>query len=388
MYKIQTLNKISPLGLNLLPKDLYDISDTHPDPDGILVRSAALHGAPLPPSLKAIARAGAGVNNIPVDLCGEAGVVVFNTPGANANAVKELVVAGLLLSSRKIVDGIHWARALTGDVAKEVEKGKSAYIGPELLGKTLGVIGLGAIGVLVANACASLGMEVLGYDPFLSVNSAWSLSRSVKKAPDLETVYASADYLTLHVPLNSDTKHMLNQDTLAKVKPGVRIMNFSRGDLADEAALTAALAQGKVSAYVTDFPSPGLLALPNVLPIPHLGASTPESEDNCAVMAASQLRRYLEEGSIENSVNFPDCVLPRTGRARVCVLHKNVVNVVAPLTSALAGHGINIDNMINKSRGALAYTMIDVDNCKPSGQLNTVAEEVSKVEGVIRARVL
>ncbi|MDR1532997.1 MAG: phosphoglycerate dehydrogenase [Clostridiales bacterium] len=408
MHKILILNKISPLGLDLfqpgtelsaeglVSKETYEVSDNCPEPDAILVRSAAMHGMTFGGNLLAVARAGAGTNNIPVDKCAEDGIVVFNTPGANANAVKELVLAGLLLSSRKILAGVNWVRSLSGkaDIAKLVEKGKGEFVGPELQGKTIGVIGLGAIGVLVANACNSLGMEVLGFDPFLSVNSAWNLSRNIKKASSLEAVYASADYLTLHVPLNNDTKHMINEEVIGKIKPGARLLNFSRADLADGAAVKAALASGRLSAYVTDFPTDGLLApevtapVENLITIPHLGASTPESEDNCAVMAVKQLKLYLEEGNIENSVNYPDCVLPYTGKTRVCILHKNVVNVVGPLTSALASHSINIDKMINKSRDAYAYTMIDVDNCKPVSKLDGVMAQLLKVDGVIRARII
>ena len=386
MYKILTLNKISKNGLERLPKDSYEILSECDAPDGILLRSFNMHEMELPDTLKGVARAGAGVNNIPLDKCSEKGVVVFNTPGANANAVKELVIAGLLLSSRKIVDGINWVQSLKDekDVAKLVEKGKSQFVGPELLGKKIGVVGLGAIGVLVANAANSLGMSVMGYDPFISVDAAWRLSRGVHKAPTLDAIIAECDFITLHVPLNDETKYMINEETIAKMKNGVRILNFSRAKLVNDDAIKAALAQGKVAVYVTDFPDEGLLGLGNVITIPHLGASTPESEDNCAQMAALQLKNYLEFGIIENSVNLPTCVMPYVGRRRICVIHRNIPNVVGPLTTAVAKRGINIDNMLNKSKGDYAYTTIDIDD----GDIEHVKEDLVRIEGVISVRII
>jgi len=386
MYKILTLNKISKNGLERLPKDSYEILSECDAPDGILLRSFNMHEMELPDTLKGVARAGAGVNNIPLDKCSEKGVVVFNTPGANANAVKELVIAGLLLSSRKIVDGINWVQSLKDekDVAKLVEKGKSQFVGPELLGKKIGVVGLGAIGVLVANAANSLGMSVMGYDPFISVDAAWRLSRGVHKAPTLDAIIAECDFITLHVPLNDETKYMINEETIAKMKNGVRILNFSRAKLVNDDAIKAALAQGKVAVYVTDFPDEGLLGLGNVITIPHLGASTPESEDNCAQMAALQLKNYLEFGIIENSVNLPTCVMPYVGRRRICVIHRNIPNVVGPLTTAVAKRGINIDNCLNKSKGDYAYTTIDIDD----GNIDQVKEDLVRIEGVISVRII
>lgn len=386
MFNILTLNNISDIGTSNLPKDNYTILSECENPDGIMLRSFNMHEMEIPQSVKAVARAGAGVNNIPIDKCSEKGIVVFNTPGANANAVKELVIASLLLSSRKIAQGISWAQSLKGQegVAKAVEKGKAAFVGPEIMGKKLGVIGLGAIGVLVANSCKSLGMEVVGYDPYLSVEGAWSLSRSVQKAESLDALYAQCDYITVHIPLNNDTKGMFNDELFAKVKKGLRLLNFSRGELVDDNAVKRAIENGSVSCYVTDFPNENLLGVDGVIPVPHLGASTPESEDNCAVMAALELKDYLEFGNIKNSVNFPDCELPFTGRKRFCILHKNVPNVVGPITTAVAKANLNIDNMINKSKALYACTMIDVDQ----KDINNAVEEIMKVDGVVSVRVI
>jgi len=386
MFNILTLNNISATGTDFLQNDTYKILPECDNPDGIMLRSYNMHEMSLPGSLKAVARAGAGVNNIPVDKCTEAGVIVFNTPGANANAVKELVIASLFLSSRKIFEGITWAQTLKGqaDVAKLIEKGKASYAGPEIYGKRLGVIGLGAIGVLVANACKSLGMEVIGFDPYLSVEGAWSLSRSVKKADGLDDIYANSDYISVHIPLNSDTKAMFNDSVFGKVKKGLRLLNFSRGELVDDAAVRRALVAGMLSCYITDFPNENLLGTDGVIPIPHLGASTPESEDNCAAMAALQLKDYLEFGNIRNSVNFPDCVLPYTGRKRFCVLHKNVPGVVGRITTAVADAGLNIDNMLNKSKQTVACTMIDVDQ----QNVDEAANAIMKIDGVIRATLI
>ena len=386
MYKIATLNKISDTGLSVLDKNKFAISSDEQNPDGAILRSFSMHEMELPSSLKCVARAGAGVNNIPLDKCSEKGIVVFNTPGANANAVKELVIAGLLLSSRKISQGITWAQTLKGQdgVAALVEKGKGAFVGPEIMGKKLGVIGLGAIGVLVANAASALKMDVVGFDPFLSVDAAWSVSTRVQKAKSVEEIIETCDYISIHVPFNKDTKGMINAETLANVKPGVRILNFSRGELVDNAAIIEALASGKVDTYVTDFPVDELLGVDGVIPVPHLGASSPESEENCAYMAALELRDYLEHGIIKNSVNFPNCDMPYTGRTRICVPHKNIPSVISAITTAVGKKNINIDNMMNKSRGDYAYTMLDVDQ----GDLVGLEAELMAVDGVISVRII
>ncbi|MDR1914585.1 MAG: 3-phosphoglycerate dehydrogenase [Clostridiales bacterium] len=386
MFNILTLNKISANGTAYLTEDKFFVSAELPSPDGILLRSADMHDFFVPETLMAVGRAGAGVNNIPVDKFAKLGIVVFNTPGANANAVKEIVLAGLLLSSRKIVDGINWAQTLSGQtgVAKLIEAGKSKFAGPEISGKKLGVVGLGAIGVLVANAAHSLGMEVYGHDPFLSVDAAWRLSRGVHKAASIDAILAECDYITVHIPLRPETKNLINADRLSRVKQGARILNFSRGELADSSAIKDALANGQISAYVTDFPNEELLNVDGVIPIPHLGASTPESEDNCAVMASKQLRDYLLYGAIKNSVNFPDCDALYIGKKRFCVLHKNVPHVVANLTGLLADRGLNIDYMFNKSKGAYAYTVIDIDE----NNVNGIDDEFMKQDAIIRVRVI
>jgi len=387
MYKIQTLNNISEAGLSLFPKELYHISSDVEAPDAILVRSANMHDMELPSSLLAIARAGAGVNNIPIDKCTEMGIVVFNTPGANANAVKELVLAGLLLSSRRIVESIQWVQSLKGetDIASKIEKNKSKFVGPELKGKKLGVIGLGAIGVLVANVGQAIGMDVTGYDPFISIQNAWGLSRHVHRATSLDALLAESDYITVHVPLMDETRNMFNKDTFSKMKKGVRLMNFSRGELVNTADLLEAIKNGIVSKYVTDFPNEELIGVENVIPIPHLGASTPESEENCAVMAVEQIRDYIENGNIINSVNYPHCELPRSpGAQRITIAHKNIPNMVGQITSALAARNINISNMINKSKGNYAYTIIDIDSEICSDTL----DKFSQIPGVIRVRAI
>lgn len=383
---ICTLNKIAACGTARLG-DGYTVTDSMTDAAGVLVRSAAMHDMDLPESLLGIARAGAGVNNIPVEGCSQKGIVVFNTPGANANAVKELTLAGLLLASRKILPGAAWAQSLKGEgaaVGKMVEKGKSAYAGPELLGKKLGVIGLGAIGVLVANAAAALGMEVYGYDPFLSVDAAWKLSRDITHATSLDTIYAQCDYITVHVPLTPDTKGLINETAISAMKDGVRILNFSRDGLIDSAAMLAALESGKVARYVVDFPTDEMLGVENVIVLPHLGASTPESEENCAIMAADELKDYLENGNITHSVNFPDVKAARSGDARVCVLHKNIPNMLAQISSVVAASGANIEMMTNKSRKDYAYTMLDIGGRVADG----VADAIKAIDGVIRVRVL
>ena len=381
---ILTLNKIAACGTDRLG-DGYTVSDTVDNPAGILVRSASMHDMELPQSLLAIARAGAGVNNIPLDRCSDAGVVVFNTPGANANAVKELVLAGLLLSSRKVVPAIEWAKTLKGqgaEVGKLVEKGKGQFAGPEIFGKKLGVIGLGAIGILVANAAKALGMEVYGYDPFLSVDAAWNLSRSIHHATNVEQIYAQCDYISVHVPLNDNTRGMIGKDSIATMKDGVRILNFARGELVDSEAMLAALDSGKVAAYVVDFPSDEMLCVDKVIAIPHLGASTPESEDNCAMMAADEIKAYLEKGIIRNSVNFPAMDVEKSGDVRICVLHRNIPNMLAQISSVVSDAGVNIETMTNRSKKDNAYTVLDIVGDVPERVINGI----QAIDGVIRVR--
>ena len=388
MFKIQTLNKISAKGLDLLPHDNYEIASEFKEPDGIILRSFKMHDMQLPQSLKAIARAGAGVNNIPIERCSEAGIVVFNTPGANANAVKELVICGLLLSSRGIVEGIHWAQGLeapSDEVPTLIEKVKANFAGCEIKGKTLGVVGLGAIGALVAKDALALGMEVVGYDPYLSVDGAWELSNDVQKASGLETLLKRADYLTIHVPLLPSTKYMYNAEKFSMMKKGVKIMNFARGELFDNSALIEALNSGQVSTYVTDFPTHELLHVKGVIPIPHLGASTNESEENCAVYAARAIKQFLESGNIENSVNFPNCKLPiKAGLTRLAIINKNIPNRIGEVTSLLAKWELNIDDMINQSRGEYAYMLLDIE-----GKVTPeIKEGLEKLDGIIRVRVI
>lgn len=386
MYSIKTYNKIAKVGLDIFDAK-YEISDNAEAPVAALVRSAALHEEKFPETLLAIGRAGAGTNNIPTDRCSEEGIVVFNTPSANANAVKELVLLGLLISSRKVVPAIDWAKTLKGNgdaVGKMVEKGKSAFVGPEIRGKKLGVIGLGAIGVLVANAANHLGMTVYGYDPFLSLQNAWNLSHNIKRANDLKEIYESCDYISLHIPLNKDTKGTVNADALASMKDGVRILNFARDGLVDSDAMLAALASGKVASYVVDFPTDEMIGVENVVCIPHLGASTPESEDNCAVMAAKELVDYIEDGNITNSVNLPSVSMPRSGEVRISVIHRNIPKVLTSVTAVLGADNVNIENMLNKSRGDYAYTLLDVGACDTA----MVEKHISDVEGVIRVRII
>jgi D-3-phosphoglycerate dehydrogenase len=389
MRKIQTLNKISAVGLDSFPRDEYEIASEIINPDAILVRSANMLTMDIPASVKAIARAGAGVNNIPVSACTERGIVVFNTPGANANGVKELVIAGMLLSSRRIVAGILWAKTLVGkgdEVPKLIEKSKSDFTGPEIKGKRLGVVGLGAIGVMVANDAVGLGMQVTGYDPYISVEAAWGLSREVKRARGLESLLAESDYITLHVPLNDQTKGMINKERFAIMKKGARLLNFARGGLVNNADLRSAIAEGKVSVYVTDFPDEELLTLDQVIAIPHLGASTPESEDNCAIMAVNQTRDFLENGNIKNSVNHPDCDMgsaPTKG-SRILIANKNVPNMVGQVTSILAAEKINISDMINRHKGEIAYNIIDIDDTAGD---STIAK-LKEIQGVIMVRAI
>ncbi len=386
MFKIQTLNAISNIIHTQLSADMYTVSKEEPVPDAILVRSAAMHDMTFNKELKAIGRAGAGVNNIPIDRCSKEGIVVFNTPGANANAVAELVVAGLLMSGRNIVGGIEWARTLKGqgaEVGKLVEKGKKEFVGPEMRGKTLGVIGLGAIGAIVANAASrGLGMNVIGFDPYISVESAWSLSTTIHRAATADEVLAQADYITFHVPLNDKTKGSINAEMIAKMKDGAGILNFSRGELADTAAVREALENGKLASYVTDFPSDDMLCVDRVICIPHLGASTPESEENCASMAAAEIRDYLETGSIHNSVNYPELQLGTPEAARVMVLHENIPNMISTISAAAAQEGLNIENLINKSRKDMAVTVMEMNELPSREALSYLAQ----LPGIIRVR--
>ena len=386
MYEVLTLNKIAKCGLDKLDSNLFNISDDVQNPDAIILRSFSMHDMELADSLKAVARAGAGVNNIPIDKCSEKGIVVFNTPGANANAVAELTIAGLLLSSRKIVDGIKWADTLKGEgdnVGKLVEKGKGAYVGPEIKGKKLGIVGLGAIGVMVANIASALGMEVEGYDPYISVDAAWGLSRHVKKSNDLKMMLARCDYVTMHLPLNDATRGMVNDDLFDCMSEGTRLLNFSRAELVDSEALKRAIDSGKIATYVTDFPCEATLGMPNVINIPHLGASTPESEDNCAVMAAKELSDFLKYGNIKNSVNFPNCELAMESKYRVTIAHKNVPNMLSSFSAIFADENINILNMINKSKKDYAYTIVDVDNVP-----DDLTERLYALNEVCKVRVI
>lgn len=387
MFRIKTMNKIAQVGLNQFPAD-YQVGDNVEGEEGILVRSAKLHDYPFPDTLWGIARAGAGTNNIPVAECAQKGIVVFNTPGANANGVKELVIAALLMASRDLVGGVEWVKAQAAtpdtDVAAAVEKGKSAFVGPELYRKSLGVMGLGAIGALVANVALSLGMEVYGYDPYLSVDSALRLDRHVHVVKDAAELYRACDYITIHVPYTPDTRHTINADTIAQMKDGVRVVNLARGELVDDEAMMAALESGKVARYVTDFPNNRITLAPNVVPIPHLGASTPESEDNCAIMAAQQLREFLENGNIKNSVNFPNVEMERSGVQRLCIIHRNIPAMLANITTLLSGNGANVENMTNKSRGDFAYTLVDVG----SPVAEPVIDDIRGIDGIIRVRVI
>ena len=385
MHGIKLYNKISQVGLDVFDKASYEVSEEVAAPEGILVRSAALHEEPFNKELIAIARAGAGVNNIPIDRCSENGIVVFNTPGANANGVKELAIAALLLASRDIVGGINWALGLKGtpDVAKQVEKGKSKFVGPEIKGKTLGVIGLGAIGGLVANAASDIKMKVVGCDPYITIKNAWSLSRQVRKADDYDAIYAEADYITYHIPSLPTTKGIINKENIAKMKDGVRIINLSRGDLANIPDLIEALESGKVASYVTDFPCDELLGVPHVVCIPHLGASTPESEDNCAVMAAEQLVDYIENGNIRNSVNYPEIVLPRTESNRVIVLHENIPNIITQISGALASDNVNIESLLSQAKGNNAVSIFDTND----NIIEKIVSDISAIKGVVRVMV-
>ncbi len=386
MKNILCLNKIAAIGTDKLDRAEYTIGTDVQNPDGILVRSAAMHDMTFGPELQAIARAGAGVNNIPVDRCSAEGIVVFNTPGANANGVKELAICALMLASRDVVGGIKWADTLQGTegVAKTVEAGKSKFAGVEIQGKTLGVIGLGAIGGLVANAAIALGMNVVGCDPFLSIEAAWNIDHNVVKAASYEDVFAVADYVTLHVPSTPQTKGMINASSLAGMKDGVRIINLARADLVNAADIKEALASGKVASYVVDFPTEDTVGVPGIVTIPHLGASTEEAEDNCAVMAALQLDEFLRHGNIKNSVNYPNVSMPFSGDKRICIFHANIPNMLFQITATLAQIGLNIENMINKSKGDNAYTMVDV-----TGPVDESAiAQLTAVDGIVKVRVI
>ena len=387
MLKILTLNQISPVGLDCLPRNRYEVASEILHPDAIIVRSYNMLDMELPPTLKAIARAGVGTNNIHVDRCSEKGIAVFNTPGANANSVKEITLAGLFISSRKILQGIEWTKTLKSkgeNVKALVEKQKSLFAGPEITGKNLGVIGLGAIGVSVANDAAALGMNVTGYDPFISIESAWGLSRNVKRAGGIDSLLASSDYITLHIPLSQETKDIINKDKFSIMKKGVRLLNFSRSELVNNKDLKEAIKKEIVTVYITDFPDKEIMDMDKVIMIPHLGASTPEAEDNCAVMAANQIRDYLENGNTVNSVNFPNCKMDLIGKKRILIANKNIPRMVGQITSVLAQEGINIADMLNKSRGDLAYNIIDIDNELADASIKKIIE----IEGVLMVRVI
>ena len=390
MYKIQTLNKISPDGLANFPRDDYEIASEILNPDAILVRSADMHTMDIPASVKAVARAGAGTNNIPIPELTERGVIVFNTPGANANAVKELVIAALLFSSRPVHKAAEWAKGLAGNgdaIPDMAEKGKSQFVGPEIKGKTLGVIGLGAIGAMVANTAIGLGMDVIGYDPYISVDAAWSLSRAVHKAESLESLLSKSDYVTIHIPQTNDTKGYINADRIAMMKKGVRLLNFARGGLVVNADVLAAIESGKIASFVTDFADEELLKNDKVICLPHLGASTPEAEDNCAFMAVAQLRDFLENGNITNSVNFPKCrmeePIPQDG-TRLCIANRNVPNMVGQITTILADAKMNIAAMVNQNRANVAYNIIDVENAID----DSIIEKIRGIDGVITVRTI
>lgn len=385
MFSVRTYNKIAESGLEILRTAGIEVGPDVEDPDGILVRSASLHELEFGSKLKGIARAGAGYNNVPVERCSESSVVVFNTPGANANSVKELVIAGLLLSSRGIIQGVTWARSLAGkggELPALVEKGKSSFAGPEVAGKALGVVGLGAVGVMVCNAAEALGMCVIGYDPYLSVESAWGLSRSVRRAESLDPLYAKSDFISLHAPLNEDTRDMLNADAFSKMKQGVRVLNLARGGLIDDKALLAAIENGTVESYVTDFPTDELVANEKVIPVPHLGASTPEAEENCAVMAARQLRDYLFTGNIINSVNFPDCQMAPSQNERLVIANRNIPKMVGQITAILADENCNILDLLNRHKGEIAYNIIDVDRRVSPAAL----DRMRSINGVLMVR--
>jgi len=386
MYKIQNLNKIDEEGLKVFPADNYQIDSKITDPDAIILRSFDMHSMELPSTLLAVARAGAGYNNIPVEKCTEKGIVVFNTPGANANGVKELVLAGMLLASRDIANGIEWAKTLNGkgaEIPTLVESGKSNFGGTEIQKKTLAVIGLGAIGVLVANAAQALGMNVIGYDPYMSVNAALKLSSNVNVARSLESTVSNADFVTINIPQTNETKGYINKELIAHMKTGVKILNFARGGLVKNTDIKEALESGKVGKYITDFPDAEVLEMKNVIAIPHLGASTAESETNCAIMAADQIREYLEKGNIINSVNFPAAEMDRNGGSRIVIANKNVPNMVSQITTVLASENLNISNMLNRNRNEIAYNIIDVDKLDVC---TSCIDKLKAIEGVFLVR--
>ncbi|MBQ8429764.1 MAG: phosphoglycerate dehydrogenase [Clostridia bacterium] len=384
MLKVKLMNKIAKVGTDVLSPARYQVGEDVQNEDAIMVRSAALHDVPFTPNLRAIARCGAGVNNIPIDKCTEQGIVVFNTPGANANAVKELAIAALILASRDILGGVKWVETLAGkvDVAKLVEKGKSAYVGHELAGKTLGVIGLGAIGGMVANAAISLGMSVMGYDPYITAKAAWSLAPSVKQASDYVEIFKTCDYITLHVPATPQTKNMMCERSIAQMKDGVRIINLARADLVNAADIKKALQEKKVATYVTDFPTDETAGVEGIIAIPHLGASTIESEDHCAIMAAQQLDEFLTCGNIRNSVNFPTVGLPHSEKPRVCIMNKNVPNMLSQITSAFSSQNVNIEKLANGSKGEIAYTIVETNEAVEED----ILQKITKIEGVFGVR--
>lgn len=388
MFKIQTLNKISTQGLAEFPRDDYEVASEILNPDAILLRSADMHSMEIPGSVKAVARAGAGTNNIPIPAITEKGIVVFNTPGANANAVRELAILSLLMASRPVVQANAWVKTLAGkgsEIADLAEKGKSQFVGPEIRGKTLGVIGLGAIGAMVANSASDLGMKVIGYDPFISIEAAWSLSRSVRKAETLDTILTQSDYITIHVPQTPETKGLINAERIKAMKNGVRIINLARGGLVVNADIIAGINSGKIACFVTDFTDEDLLNNDKIVCLPHLGASTPEAEENCALMAVRQLKNFLETGAIVNSVNFPKCKIedpiPVNG-TRLCISHKNIPNMVGQITTVLAGASLNIAGMVNQNRGDLAYNIIDLD----TNVSDEIIDKLQSIEGVIKVR--
>ncbi len=388
MFKIQTLNKISTQGLAEFPRDDYEVASEILNPDAILLRSADMHSMEIPGSVKAVARAGAGTNNIPIPAMTEKGIVVFNTPGANANAVRELAILSLLMASRPVVQANTWVKTLAGkgsEIADLAEKGKSQFVGPEIRGKTLGVIGLGAIGAMVANSASDLGMKVIGYDPFISIEAAWSLSRSVRKAETLDTILTQSDYITIHVPQTPETKGLINAERIKAMKNGVRIINLARGGLVVNADIIAGINSGKIACFVTDFTDEDLLNNDKIVCLPHLGASTPEAEENCALMAVRQLKNFLETGAIVNSVNFPKCKIedpiPVNG-TRLCISHKNIPNMVGQITTVLAGASLNIAGMVNQNRGDLAYNIIDLD----TNVSDEIVDKLQSIDGVIKVR--
>ncbi|NCC15990.1 MAG: 3-phosphoglycerate dehydrogenase [Clostridia bacterium] len=388
MFTIRTLNNISPTGLAKLPGKHFHIDNAAENPEGIILRSFEMKNMELGDSLLAVARAGAGTNNVPVEQCSKRGIPVFNAPGGNANAVKELVLTGLLISSRRIVAGSKWVQSIAQSetLEKEIEAGKKNFTGPEILGKTLGVIGLGAIGVLVANAALDLGMDVVGYDPYLSLESAWHLSPSVEKSDSIEDVVAKSDYITLHIPLMDKTRNTFNADLFAKTKKDARLLNFARGGLVDNAALLNALENGTISRYITDFPEKELLGHENIIVTPHLGASTPESEENCAIMVAEELRDYLYFGNVKNSVNFPNCSVPYNGKPRIAVSHRNIVNMIGQLAAVFTKYSINIDKLVNNSKGELAYNLIVCDSL-PENEDDFI-RDLYAINSVIKVRLL